>query len=239
MYKTTVIIPVFNECETITRTLSAVCDFAKANPDYYFLFVNDGSKDNTAEIIRNNIIGIPNISFLDLKKNKGKATALKSAVDILDTDYICFTDGDLAYSLNHLFLLVEALENNEVVIGNRNLGEKNIRNIKRIIAGEAFNRMVRVILNLNITDTQAGIKGFRKEAAKELFTLNRIKNFAFDAELLYVAKLKGYRIGQIPAKVNEFHQKRPSTVKVFYHSPIMFVSLFKIIFNRIIGRYGK
>jgi dolichyl-phosphate beta-glucosyltransferase len=239
MYRTSVILPVYNESEIIERTLLAVLDYAKLHPDYYFLFVNDGSTDNTADIIRSRIVGIKNIALMHLEENKGKADALKHAISDLDSDYIVFNDGDLAYSMDHVDILMEALKNNDVAIGNRKMGENHPQKTQRFIAGETFNRLARFLLNLDYTDTQAGIKGFSKEAARKLFGLSRINDFAFDAELLYIAKLKGYKIAVIPAKVNKMHQFGPSTIKVVRDSPGMFLSLIKIIFYRLFGSYNE
>ncbi len=250
--------PVYNESDTIEKTLLEVKEYAALHPDYFFLFVNDGSTDNTGDIIKSHLHQLPlkevggnnpshtggggltnNISLMNLEENKGKADALKHAVREVDSDYIIFTDGDMAYSLDHVDVLLEALKSNDVAIGNRKLGENHPQKTQRFIAGEAFNRLARLLLNLSYTDTQAGIKGFTREAAKKLFSLSRIDDFAFDAELLYIAKLKGYHIAIIPARVNKMHQFGPSTIKVFRDSPGMFLSLLKIIFYRISGKYNE
>jgi len=239
MYRASVILPVYNESATIERTLSEVISYAKLHPDFYFLFANDGSTDNTAVIIKSMLNGEKNIALLNIEKNKGKANALKQAVMQLDSNYIVFTDGDMAYSLDHVDLLLDALRNSDVAIGNRKMGENHPQKTERFVAGEAFNRLARFMLNLSFTDTQAGIKGFTKESAKKLFSLSRITDFAFDAELLYIAKQKGYRISIIPAKVNKDHQFGPSTIKVVRDSPGMFISLLKMIFYRISGKYNE
>lgn len=239
MYKTSVIIPVYNESATIERTLLEVIPYAASNPDTYFLFVNDGSKDNTVSIIKKKINGLANISLLDEKENRGKAGALKIGINNVDSEYVCFTDGDMAYSLNHISLLVNSLAANDIAIGNRKLGENHPQTAKRFIAGESFNFLVRKLLKLSYTDTQAGIKGFRKDAARKLFGLSLIKDFSFDAELLYIARLKGYKVGLIPARVNRSHMLNPSTIKVMRDSPKMMFSLIKIIFYRLTGRYNE
>jgi len=239
MYNTSVILPVYNESATIKRTLQSVIEYAELHPDYSFLFVNDGSTDNTLDIIYETLKGEGNISVLNLQKNKGKADALKGAVMSVDTDYIIFTDGDMAYSLDHVDLLLGALRNSDAAIGNRKLGENHPQKPQRFIAGEAFNRLVRLLLNLSYTDTQAGIKGFRKDAAKKLFGLSMINDYAFDAELLYIAKLKGYKIALIPARVSKDHRYKTSTINVIRDSPGMFFSLLKIIFYRISGKYNE
>jgi dolichyl-phosphate beta-glucosyltransferase len=239
MHTHSVILPVFNESETILKTLSAVILFSQQNPEYCFFFVNDGSKDDTAARIKSAIQTSPSIFLVDNRVNLGKAGAIELGLQKVKTPFVIFTDGDLAYSLDHLHLVSTALQANDVVIGNRNLSENHLRNVRRVIAGEAFNRAVRVLLRMPITDTQAGIKGFRKEAADLLFRMHRIRDFAFDAELLYIAKHKGLRIGQVPAKVNEDHQFHSSTVRIVSDSPRMFFSLLKIIYFRFQGYYNE
>jgi glycosyltransferase involved in cell wall biosynthesis len=239
LYKTSVIIPVFNEATIIDLTLDAVSEFAAENPDFYFLFVNDCSSDNSGNIIKQRIKGIPNVELIESTQNRGKVGALKLALHRLETDCICFTDGDMAYSLEHLHLLTESLKTNDIAIGCRRLTDnKQPNSVKRALAGETFNRAVRLLLNLPYRDTQAGIKGFRMDVAKRLFALSKVNNFSFDAELLYIAKLKGYSVGEIPAKVSEAHQELPSTVKVFRDSPSMFISLLSILAYRMLGRYN-
>ncbi|HXC05128.1 MAG TPA: glycosyltransferase [Bacteroidia bacterium] len=239
MFRTTVLIPVYNESGIIQRMLAAVQEFSAGHPEYFFLFINDGSSDSTGDIIRHAINGSKAMSLIELPANKGKAEALKTGMEKADTELICFTDGDLAYSLDHLLLLTASLEKNDVAIGNRNLGENHLRNVKRKIAGESFNRLVRILLRMPYTDTQAGIKGFRKVAGKNLFRLFRIRDFAFDAELLYIARHKGYSIGLIPARVDESHQHYPSNVSIISDSAGMLWSLVKIIANGIRGRYDE
>jgi glycosyltransferase involved in cell wall biosynthesis len=239
MYNTSVILPVYNESATIKETVQSVIEYATLHSDFYFLFVNDGSTDNTLQFIADAINEKKNISVLNLPKNKGKAKALKEAVKILDTEYITFTDGDMAYSLNHIELLLNALKSSDIAIGNRKLGENHRQKTQRFIAGEAFNRLVRLVLNLSYTDTQAGIKGFRKEVAKKLFSLSLINDYAFDAELLFIAKLKNCKVALIPARVSKYHLYKPSTINVIRDSPRMFFSLLKIIYYKIIGKYNE
>ena len=239
MYKASVILPVYNESAIIEKTLLAVITYAQKHPDYYFLFVNDGSTDNTADLIKNKLNNIGNVALKNLEKNVGKAEAIELSLAELTSDYIIFTDGDLAYSLDHIDKVMEALKNSDIAIGNRKLGETHPQKAQRYVAGEAFNWLARKMLGLPYTDTQAGIKGFTKEAINKLFALNRIKDFSFDAELLYIAKLKGYKVSLIPAKVDQQHKFNPSNIRVLRDSPGMFLSLIKIIFYRIGGKYNE
>jgi dolichyl-phosphate beta-glucosyltransferase len=238
MYKTSVLLPLYNESETVEQTVIAVKEYAARHSDYYFLFINDGSTDGTRDIVKESINGIANISMLELRVNMGKASALKQAIKEVDSEYIVFNDGDMAYSMDHVDLIMDALKTSDIAIGNRKLGENSSRKVQRFVAGEIFNRLARLLLGLDFTDTQAGIKGFKGNVAKKLFGLSIINDFAFDAELLYIAKQKGYSVALIPAKVNKQHKYSPSTIKVIRDSPGMFFSLIRMIFYRIRGRYN-
>ncbi|HTA83404.1 MAG TPA: glycosyltransferase [Bacteroidia bacterium] len=238
MYKTSVLLPLYNESETIEQTIVAVKEYAVKHSDFYFLFINDGSTDGTGNIVKERIKDIGNISMLELRANMGKASALKQAIKEVNSEYIVFNDGDMAYSMDHVDLVIDALKTSDIVIGNRKLGENSPRKVQRFVAGEIFNRLARLLLGLDFTDTQAGIKGFKGSVAKKLFGLSIITDFAFDAELLYIAKQKGYSVALIPAKVNKAHRYSPSTIKVIRDSPGMFFSLIRMIFYRISGRYN-
>jgi len=84
---------------------------------------------------------------------------------------------------------------------------------------------------------QAGIKGFRKEVAIDLFSKQSINRFAFDVELLYLAQKKGYTIGEIPAIVSEIHLYKSSKVNLVRDSVKMIMNLIQIKYNDISGLY--
>ncbi|MGL5059316.1 MAG: glycosyltransferase, partial [Microcoleus sp.] len=241
MIKIAVILPVYNEANCIKQTLVRILEFSQKNPDYNFIIVNDGSTDNTLEIIEDRLtaLAIPQIKLISYNKRQGKGYAVRKGGESADADCICFMDGDLAYSLEHLKPLVEQLEKFDVVIGCRNLDRANFRNLTllRKIAGKIFNLISRSILNLKYRDMQAGLKGFKKHAAREIFKRQTLTGFSFDAELLFLAKKKGYKIGEIPAKISQQHLYKSSRVNIFKDSLKMLACLLKIIYNDRTGLY--
>ena len=84
---------------------------------------------------------------------------------------------------------------------------------------------------------QAGLKGFNKEAAQEIFKQQTITGFSFDAELLFLAAKKGYTIGEIPARISEQHLYKKSKVNIVKDSLKMFSCLLKIRYNNRVGNY--
>jgi|SRR6478672_8407067 len=241
MKKVSVVLPVYNESECIEKTLYSIYEYLKNSSNYHFIFVNDGSTDDTKNIIENklNKLNTNYLSLISYPERKGKGFAVGYGVQYADGDYICFIDSDLAYSLEHLEELVEKLKVFDVVIGCRNLHPDSIRNVKfsRMIAGKVFNVLSNKILDLEYQDMQAGLKGFKSQVAKEIFKKQELTGFSFDAELLYLAKKLGYTIGEISAKVSEKHQYKISKVKLLKDSLQMFIDLLMIRFYDWTGRY--
>jgi dolichyl-phosphate beta-glucosyltransferase len=243
-----VILPVFNESRLIDRTFAAVAAFAATAPNYTFLFADDGSHDDTARILADRIerSGAANIRLLRLGENRGKGHAIRAAVGGIESEegggdgIVCFTDGDLAYPLDHLPQLVEALQSADVVIGSRSLVHRDDRNTSppRKMMGWTFNKLARLILHLPYKDTQAGLKGFRLRAAREIFGRQRLSGFAFDVELVFLARRLGYRVAEIPARVSEDHSDKTSKVNMIRDPLKMFLALLDIRWNAVRGRYG-
>ncbi|MBW4527305.1 MAG: glycosyltransferase [Phormidium tanganyikae FI6-MK23] len=236
-----IVLPVYNEQACIRQTFEAILRYLETHPNFTFIFVNDGSSDRTKEIIAAGIhlAKMPQIQLISYQPRAGKGYAIRRGVEYADGDLICFLDSDLAYSLAHLDLLVKKLQTCDVVIGNRSLMRSSQKDVKpsRKIADKIFNFLSRKILNLQYSDMQAGLKGFRKSAAKKLFFYQTLTGFSFDVELMYLAENWGYSIGEIPAKVSEKHQKKLSKVNLIQDSIKMLLDLLKIRFNDQLGRY--
>jgi hypothetical protein len=125
-------------------------------------------------------------------------------------------DGDLAYSFDHLKPMIAGLKKADIVIGSRSMAPQSQGGIpaRRAFLGWGFNRLACLILGFNYPDTQAGLKGFKKAAARELFSKQKLDDFAFDAELLYLAKKLRLNVVQIPALVSGTHNYKTSQVKL-------------------------
>ncbi len=235
-----VILPTFNESGGIEASVNSVSAFAARNPDYYFLFVDDGSSDGTVEILKNAVSrqGQRNVAFFRYEKNQGKGFAVKTGFGKVEADALIFLDSDLAYPLDHLKLIKEGLETSDVVIGSRKLlpGKKR-PSLRRHILGEGFNRLSRLILNLPYKDTQAGLKGFRLQAARRIFEKSGIWGFGFDVEILFLARKFGLSISEISAIESENHLYKKGKLKLMKDSVIMFFNLLLIRWKDFSGKY--
>lgn len=240
-----VVLPFYNEAGLIRATFDEVEKFGLAHPDYGFLFVDDGSVDSTAATLRQLIAesDMPEsrLRLISYSPNRGKGQAVKAGIDGATADFVLFTDGDLAYSMDHLPRLALALEAADVVIGSRALVHRSERNTTRMrrLMGWTFNKCARAILGLPYQDTQAGLKGFRLAAAREIFARQHLGGFAFDVELVYLAKRLGHSIAEVPAHVSESHSYKVSKVNLFKDPMRMFWALVDVRMNAIAGKYGR
>jgi len=237
--KISLIIPVYNEEKIIKSTLEKLHAFVKKEKDdLEILIINDGSTDNTLEIIED--FKPKFFKIISCKKNKGKGFAIKRGVKEAFGDYICFTDADLAYSFDNLKSILSQLKFFDVTIGSRSLHTDNHESIKilRRIVGRGSSMVSNALLRYNIRDTQCGLKAFKKNVAKDLFSKITIKGFYFDPEILYIARKRGYAIKEERVVVLKNHQSRISKVNVLKDSIRCFLDLLIIKLNDIRGKYG-
>ena len=248
----TVVMPVYNESATIDATARTVIEFAKTRPDLRFLFVDDGSFDHTPDLLRAagvaplalqhaGFSGMPRVSMLTSDENIGKGNAIAMGMSHAQGQFVCFMDGDLAYSLEHLDALIDRLAGFDVVIGSRREtpAERLYTPKLRRLMGWGFNKTVRLALGLTFRDTQAGLKAMRRGAAQRVFSKLRMRGFGFDIELLYVAKLLKLSVGEIPAKVARSHRKKPSSVNLLTQPAVMFRDVCRVRLNGLLGRYAE
>ena len=233
MPEVAVILPVHNEAWLIGSVLGQVTDFARDTPEWRFVFVDDGSSDDTPKLITEHLereSSGDSIELLALSPNRGKAGAIREAMLAREEPFLIFTDGDLAYSLDHLPRLRDALDAHDVAIGSRALADGPQTNITlaRRLVGSGFNRLVRVITGLPYHDTQAGLKGFRRDAAHLLFSEQVVEDFAFDAELLYLARKHGFTVTELPARVSARHSYKKSRVNMLRDPLKMLGSLIRM-----------
>lgn len=235
-----VILPFYNEGDLVPRLIGIILDFARAHPECRFVLVDDGSTDKTALLLQSQIEEAcdRDVILLVFPRNRGKGYAVRSAIVLCAGDFVCFADGDLAYSLDHLFSLEEAMKTHDIAIGSRALCRplEGIRPIRRLL-GWTFNALVRTMLGLPHRDTQAGLKGFRASVAAHLFSLQRIDGLGFDAELLFLARKHGYSVAEIPARVGSEHVYKTAKAKLVKNSLRMMLDVFKIRIYNLIGCY--
>lgn len=210
------VLPVHNEAGEVGRVCKKLRLFLARKRNFRAIVVDDGSTDGTAEEFRRQLRRLKSATVMGLHENGGKGRAIRLAFAGARQDLLIFMDGDLAYSLTHLSPMLAALKDYDVVIGSRSMAPQPEGGLpkRRAFLGWGYNRLACLCLNFEYPDTQAGLKGFRRRAARELFLRQKVDGFAFDAELLYLARKLGLKVGQIPAQVSGAHSYKTSQVKL-------------------------
>ena len=236
----TIIIPVYNEENRIKTTLLTMADFIQEeNITAEIIVVDDNSHDRTEEIVTKKQKTINNLKLLKLERNFGKGYAIKKGIEVAKGKYILFADADNSTPIEEWNKFVPYFKQGfDVIIGSRYLkGSKiKIRQPRyRMVITKIANFLVKVFLLNDIKDTQCGFKAFTHKAAKEIFSLQKVKRFAFDIEVLAIAQNAGYKIKEVPVN---WYDSAESKVRLVRDSLVAFKDLVYIKLNLWSGRYG-
>ncbi len=198
-----VVIPAFNEARRLPRYLDEVLGYFEGRGEpYEVLVVDDGSSDDTAGRVEAVARHHPAVRVLRQEHNRGKGAAVRRGMLAACGAWRLITDADGATPIAEVKRLEPALAAGaDVAIGSRGLGDPSVSiaaRTHRVLAGRVFNRLVAWAGLTGIADSQCGFKAFTAEAARALFALVRTDGFAFDVELLLLARRAGYRIVEVP-----------------------------------------
>lgn len=199
-----IIVPFFNEMHRLDGSLARIV--ALAADDVEVILVDDGSTDGTGAALCA-AAAAHRVHLVSLPRNQGKGAAVRAGVTHSSGDRVVFMDADLATDLADLPLLTDALEHAEVAIGSRAVSTAEISHATwaRSWMGVAFNHAVRITTRLPLRDTQCGFKAFRGDVARSLFARSKVDGFAFDVEVLLLARSQGLRIAEVPVRWTEVH----------------------------------
>lgn len=204
-----VVIPCFNEAARIGATIQATLGYVERNSTQgELLIVNDGSTDETSTIAREALRHAPiEAHLLENFPNRGKGAAVRKGLLAAQRSIGLFFDADLSTPLEEIPKVVEPIANDEVdlAFGSRALDRKLIGHHQpwlREQGGRVFNLLVRLTSGLPFWDTQCGFKAFRLDVCRPILQRACIDGFAFDVELLFLARRAGLRLREIPVRWN-------------------------------------
>lgn len=224
--KLSVIIPAYNKDSEVFQVVSSfVNQLKKLAYDWEIIVVDDASRDQTLrEAVRSKRFNgnSKRIKIFSYNLNQGKGFALYFGFKKSIGDIVVFTDSDLDLPAENIPVVLTYFQKNtaDIAIGSKRhpLSKVNYPLVRRI-QSKAYQLLIRLLFNLNITDTQVGIKAFRRQVLEEAFPRIVVKQFAFDLELLVVCRLLGY------SKLVE----APVVLNYNFSSTIHFSTIFRIL----------
>ena len=195
-----VVIPAYNEEGRLPGTLAAIGEYLRRRPyDWEIVVADDGSADGTAGVVRRAAAVNPQIRLLTLP-HRGKGWAVQQGMLAAIGEYRFLCDADLSMPIEHLERLLPPLAPDAaIVIGSRAApgAQRTGEPRRRLVMSRVFNGITRLLATPGIADTQCGFKVFRADAVGALFPRQTLDGFAFDAELLFLARRLGYGVGEV------------------------------------------
>jgi glycosyltransferase involved in cell wall biosynthesis len=198
-----VVLPAFNEEETIGLVIERTDSAAKKTGlRYELLVVDDGSNDHTRQEVLCSSKKNGSVRLVGYDDNFGKGFALTRGFFNSLGDLIVFLDTDADVEPECVVGFVDALRTADLVIASKRHPQSKIQaHFSRKLLSYGFNVIVRLVVGVDIKDTQTGLKAVRKSAFQQVFSLLSVKRYAFDVELIAVSKLLNLRIVELPVEL--------------------------------------
>ena len=231
-----VIIPVYKDEKRLKRSLPKIHKYLTDNFNRFEIIITldppKGDTETIAKDIHKDII------LMENKERMGKGHSIRKSILTARYETILFLDVDLSTPIEETEKLMKYLDDHHIVICSRNLQNSNIKKKQPLIrstCGKIFPLFVKLLVIKDIKDTQCGFKMFRNETIEPIFSKQKIDGFAFDAELLLIAKKLGYKIKEVPV---EWTNSDDSRLNVFKDSILMGIDVIKIFINKKRGYYN-
>lgn len=232
----TVIVPAYNEEQRLPATLRGLQSYLGAwGIDHRVVVIDNASTDGTGRLTDDFDARFSTIA----QPIPGKGAAIRKGMLHATGRVVAFTDADLPYDLDSLRRGYEDIRAGkcDVVFGARDLVESEMRAKRRFlrtIATTVFREVVKTLVSREVTDTQCGLKLFRREAACDIFSRTTIDGFAFDAEVVYLAHRLGLPFERVPVTlINEYS----STLSLTRHALPMFLDVLGLRWKSLRGAY--
>jgi glycosyltransferase involved in cell wall biosynthesis len=234
-----IIIPAHNEERRLPNTLNQVIEFAqKQSYSMEVLVVENGSSDKTFQIARDFAAQHPQIRVFQ-NNQRGKGRAVRQGMLAAQGEYRFMCDVDFSMPIGEINrFLPPRLDGYEIAIASREApgavrhGEPYLRHF----IGRIYNGLIRILALPGLQDTQCGFKCFRGDVAEELFCRQTLCGWSFDVEILFIARLLGYKILELPI---DWYFNPESKIRVVRDSIQMALDLLTIRLNALRGVYTR
>lgn len=201
------VIPCYNEARRLSTGLLPALNFlvSKLGKRFEIVFVDDGSTDQTRQVLelfQRNFNQIP-IDIISYRPNRGKGYAVKSGVLAARGKKIVVTDADFSVALENAIEFIGRLDEFDLIIGTKKHVAAEVfkaQNWTRRFLGKGYTVLTNLILGISFSDITCGLKAFRREAARDIFSQQRLEGWSYDAEILYLAVRRRYKILELPVR---------------------------------------
>ncbi|GAB4579167.1 MAG: glycosyltransferase family 2 protein [Anaerolineales bacterium] len=233
------IIPAYNEARRLPQTLERVLTFIQAQSySAEIIIVENGSTDQTAEIARSYLSRHPHLKLLS-ESQPGKGNAVRRGMLTARGAYRFMADADLSMPIEEVNRFIPPnLTDFDIAIASREAPGAIRYNEPafRHWGGRAINFLIRLLVLPGLRDTQCGFKCFRGEIAEDLFRHQTLQGWSFDIELLYIARLRRYRVLELPIP---WHYRSESKVNPIRDALRMAMDILTIRKNALAGKYAQ
>jgi len=230
------VIPAFNEADRLAPTLGRILSFLAGAPGWRpaeIVVVDDGSSDATADLARSHpLVDGVTLSVAVHPVNRGKGAAVRTGFGRCRGAWVLLTDADLSAPIEDLALLADAARDSVVAVGSRAVDRRLVTQrqpLHRDLMGRTFNLAIQALGLTRLHDTQCGFKLFPGNLARDLATAQKLDGFAFDVELLVLARHWGYRIEEVGV---HWQHVEASRVMAIRHSSQMLRDALKLWWRR-------
>ena len=234
------VIPAYNESARLGATLDAILDYLReAGLRGEIIVIDDGSTDSTADVVSGYAATHPQVRLLRNAVNRGKGHSVRRGALAADGQVVLFCDADGSTPVSETAKVLAPLDAGEadVAIASRELPGSRLERPqpwRRRFIGGVFRWLVRLIAIGGYRDTQCGFKAFRRDAAQAIFSRQTLDGFAFDVELLFIARRLGCRVAEVPVR---WLDSQDSRVDPLRDSLRMLRDLFRIRLRALAGAY--
>ncbi len=200
--KISVIMPAYNEEAHIAQSIRrAMAHLEGLVRPYEIIVVDDGSTDGTCREAKRAGRN-PHLRVVGYPRNQGKGFAVKYGVKHITGDFVVFMDSDADVEPDLIEQYLTILKENDIAIASKRHPDSRVSApILRKFLSHGFHGLVMVLTGVRVSDTQSGFKAFRREALTDIMNLVSVKRYAFDVEMLTVARLLKLRIAELPVRI--------------------------------------
>lgn len=240
-----VVVPAYNEENRLESTLQSILDYlSRRDRRFEIIVVDDGSTDRTPQVAEA-CAGWPEargrIRFIREPVNRGKGFGVRSGMLAARGQLALMTDADLSTPIEEYQKLERELEQSacDLAFGSRDIAGSRIeirQPLMREILGKAFNQFVRLFVGIPYRDTQCGFKLFRMSTCRGIFERQRLDGFAFDVELLFIARKWNLKMREVPITWSHCEGSKVGFVE---HAPSIVIDLVRLQLNNARGAYNR